>query len=108
MKETQVVEAVQKVLRAEVQQETPAQLESKSAAAAGREQDWRTINQLNALAAVEESSPRPFDKGYWLLALPVLIALGALLCWLLRRQRAVSQKSGARLDLSDPPIATSL
>ncbi len=108
VKETQVVEAVQKVLRAEVQQETPAQLESKSAAAAGREQDWRTINQLNALAAVEESSPRPFDKGYWLLALPVLIALGALLCWLLRRQRAVSQKSGARLDLSDPPIATSL
>ena len=104
-KESQVVEEVQKALRAEVQHETPAQLESKSADAAGPEQDWRTISQLNALAATEESSSRPFDQGHWLLALALLIALVAFLFWLLRRQRAVRQGSKVRLDLPEPPIA---
>lgn len=103
VKETQVVEEVQRALRAEVPHETPARLESKSVDAVGREQDWQTISQLNTLAATEESSSRSFDQGYWLLALAVIIALGASLFWLLRRQRRVRPGSEGWLNLPEPP-----
>jgi hypothetical protein len=107
-KETKVVEEVQRALRAEIQQDTAVKLEGKSADAAGREQDWRTIGQLNALASLEDSSARRFDKGAWLLALPVFSALGAFLVWLLRRQRPVRPSSEVRLDLPEPPMAASM
>ena len=96
VKETQVIEAVQSALRAEVPHEAPAKLVSKSADAVGREQDWQTIGQLNTLAAVEESSSRSFDRGYWLLALAGIFALSAFLFWLLRRSGRSGQaaKSG--------------
>jgi hypothetical protein len=96
-KGTKVVEEVRRALRAEVPNETPVPLEGKSADAFGLKQDWLTISQLNALA-MEESSSRWFDKGYWLLALTVLIALCAFLFWLRRRQRSVHQRSEVRLD----------
>ena len=95
-KATQVLEEVRKALRAEVQNATPVQLEGKSAGALAPKQDWLTINQLNALAMEENSSPG-FDRGYWLLALAVLIALCAFLFWLVRRQRSDRQRSEVRL-----------
>jgi hypothetical protein len=105
VKETEVVEKVRSLLRAEFQHETPAQLERKSADAVGLKRDWLTISQLNALAAREESSWRRFDQGYLLLALTVFIALGAFLLWLLRRQRTARQRSDIRLDSPQPPIS---
>jgi hypothetical protein len=95
---TKVVEEVRRALRAEVPNETPVQLEGKSADAFGLKQDWLTLSQLNALAAEEESSSPRFDKGYLLLALTVLIAFCAFLFWLLRHQRSVRQRSEVRLD----------
>jgi hypothetical protein len=101
VKVSKVVEEVQSVLRAEVQDKTPVQLEAKSADAAGPKQDWLTIGQLNAVATMEESSSRRFDMGYLLLALAVFLALGAFLFWLLRRQRAARQRSEVRLHSPD-------
>jgi hypothetical protein len=85
---SKVVQEVQKVLRAEVPEKTPVQVESKSVEASGLNQDWLTIGQLNTLA-MEESSSRRFDVGYWSLALALFIALCAFLFWLFRRKRAV-------------------
>lgn len=87
---TKVVEAIRSALRAEIPDKTPALLQDKSAYAVGRKQNWLTIGQLNAIAAREESSPQRSDKGYWLLALTVFLALCAFLFWLLRRQRRVN------------------
>jgi hypothetical protein len=96
-KAAKVVEEVQRALRAEVQNATPVQLESKPAEAFGPKQDWLTLNQLNTLAAMEEASSQGFDKDYLLLALMVLLALCAFLFWLLRRQRSVRQSSEVQL-----------
>lgn len=106
-KVTKVAEEVRSVLRAEVSDKTPAQLQGKSADAVNLKQDWLTISQLNTIAATEESSSPRFDKGYWLLALTVFIALCAFLFWLLRRQRIARQRSELRLDSPDLPIAAS-
>ncbi len=95
-KATQVLQEVQKALRAEVQKETPVQVEGKSAEALGPKQDWLSISQLNELAREESSSPQ-FDMRYWLLALIVLIALCVFLFWLVRRQKSVRQSSELRL-----------
>ncbi|HZU34964.1 MAG TPA: hypothetical protein VFA18_03595 [Gemmataceae bacterium] len=80
-----VIEKVQTVLHAEVPNGSPVRL-GKSVAL-GQKQDWLTIGQLNALAALDESPSRPFHMGYWLLALTVLIALAAFGFWLLRHHR---------------------
>ncbi len=88
---TKVLEKARSVLRAEIPDKTPVQLETKSVAAVGLKQDWLTIGQLNELTTMEESSPPRFDKSYWLLALAVFLALGAFLYWLLRRKRTVRQ-----------------
>ncbi len=93
---TKVVEEVQKALRAEVPNQTPVQLEARTVATLGPKQEWLTISQLNALAAMEESSPGQFDKGYLLFALAGLIALGVFLFWLLRRHRSNQQQSEVR------------
>jgi hypothetical protein len=94
-KVTQVLEEVRKTLRAEVQKETPVQVEGKSAEAFGPKQDWLTISQLNELAMEESSSPQ-FDMGYLFLALLVLIALCAFLLWSLRRRRSEQQQTEVR------------
>jgi hypothetical protein len=107
-KETKVVEEVQKTLRAEIHHETPTQLQGKSADAVGRTQDWLTINQLNSLAATEETSSPQLDKGYLLLAVTVLLALGAFFSWFLRWQRGVRQGGDVRLGSPTPPIAGSI
>jgi hypothetical protein len=103
-KVTRVVEEVQRALRAAIQEKTPVQLEDKAADALGPNQDWLTIGQLKELAATEASSSR---KGYWLLALVVLAALGAFLIWRRRRQKSVRQRSGVRLNSRGLRIAAS-
>lgn len=90
---SQVVEKVRSALRAEVQDQTPVQLEGKSADAVGKKQDWLTVSQLTAIAAKEESSPQRFETGYWLLALLVFLALFAFLYRLLCRKRNVRQRN---------------
>lgn len=94
-KAAQVLQEVQKALRAEVQKETPVQVEGKSAEAFGPKQDWLTINQLNELAR-EESSSSQFDMQYVLLALLFLIALCTFLLWPLRRRRSEQQQREVR------------
>ncbi len=94
-KVSQVLEEVQKALRAEVQKETPMQVQGKSAEEFGPKQDWLTVSQLNELATEESSSPQ-FDMGYLFLALFVLIALCTFLLWPLRRRRSEQQQTTVR------------
>lgn len=96
---TKVLEQVRSALRAEVPDKTPVQVATRSVAVIGRKQDWLTLGQLNELAATAESAPPPFDKSYWLLALPVFLALGAFLYWLLRRKRTVRQGAAGIVPL---------
>jgi hypothetical protein len=96
-KAAKVVEEVQRALRAEVPSAAPVQLQGKSAGEFRAQQDWLTINQLTALAAMEDRSPQGFDLDYLLLALIVLIALCAFFFWLLRRRRNARQRSEVRL-----------
>ena len=83
---SKVVEEVQKALRVEVHEETPVQVEGKSVEAVEQAHDWLTVGQLNEQAR-EARPSRRFAKELWLLALAGLVALGASLVWLLRRQK---------------------
>lgn len=94
-KATQVVDKVQSILREEVHDQTPVQLEGKSADAVGQKQDWLTVSQLSAIAASEGSSSRRFAQGNWWLVLAVVLALCAFLFWLLRRKRNIRQRNEA-------------
>lgn len=93
---TQVLEEIQRTLRAEVPTETPVRLQGNAAAEFGPQQEWLTLAQLNALAE-EESPPQQSDKVYWLLVFLVVLALCAFLFWLVRRQRHAHARSEIRL-----------
>jgi hypothetical protein len=107
VKEIKIIEEVRRTLLAEVPDKTPVPLEFKSAGPFVQKQDWLTIGQLKELAAMEENSSLRSYMGYWLLALAGLVALGAFLIWLRRRQKGLRQRSGVRLNSLHRPIVVS-